>query len=330
MRNNSEKQVTQNRTFNFTFASAITTIAFPLLIEKQKNSDSPPVKVGQPKPKGLIVEKYELSNDFLKFFVAKGFPKKHWVSIKEIPVYEITSVESFGNELSIDWNGSFFGFIFKKKDESFSMLRDQLRGLLEGQRKNKKLSPQKNDLNSIISFSISIVDLSFNVLMGLSRKKISWDTLEGYIDSLGTNLSAKGQTMEPLSLDFGQFSGAIKKHAPKETSKEAINILKTIYSYFDSLKADNELNLEMQNAKTAILAYYALNDLIFAKFVGGGADEKENSALESALVSLADKSDFKVSFGDLNASMARLGLEGENQSIVEDTRAIFKGQLRLL
>jgi len=330
MRNNAEKQVTQSRTYNFTFAPAITTIAFPLLIEKQKNSDSATDKVSQPKPKGLTVEKYELSNDFLKFFVAKGFPKKHWVSIKEIPVCEITNVESFGNELSIEWNGSFYGFIFKEKDESFTMLRDKLRGLLEDQRKNKKINPQKNDLNSIISFSISIVDLSFNILMGLSRKKISWDTLEGYIDSLGTNLSTKGQTMEPLSLDFGQFSVAVKKHAPKETSKEAINILKTIYSYFDSLRADDELNLELQNAKTAILAYYALNDLIFAKFVGGGADEKENSALESALLSLADKSNVKVSFGDLNSSMARLNAEGENQDIVEDTRAIFKGQLKLL
>ncbi len=334
MRNNAEKQVTQNRTYNFTLAPAITTLVFPILIGGQKNADSATDKVGQPKPKELTVEKYELSNDLLKFFVAKGFPKKRWVSIKELPVYEITSVESFGNELSIGWNGSVYWFIFKKKDESFIMLRDRLRGLLEEQRKNieinKNANPRKKDLNSIINFSIGIVDLSFNVLMGLSRKKISWDILESYIDSLETNLSFRGQTMEPLSVDFGEFFAAIRKHAPKETSKEAINILKTIYSYFDSLKADNELNLELQNAKTAILAYYALNDLIFAKFVGGGADEKENSALESALLSLADKSKVKVSFGDLNAGIARLGVEGENQGIVEETRAIFKGQLGLL
>ena len=254
---------------------------------------------------------------FLKFFVAKGFPKKRWVSIKEIPVYEITSVESFGNELSISWNGSVYEFIFKKKNESFVMLRDQIRGLLEGQRKNieitEKANQRKNDLNSIINFSIDVVDLSFNILMGLSRKKISWDILEGYIGSLGTNLSFKGQTMEPLNVDFGDFIVAIKKQALKETSKEAFKILKTIYNYFDNLKAEDDLNIELQNAKTAMLAYYTLNDLMFAKFVGGDADEKENLALESALLSLADKSNIKVSFEELNTSIDRLGVEGENQ-----------------
>jgi hypothetical protein len=335
MRNNVEQQVTQNKNYNCTIAPAITTIAFPLLIGGQKNTDTTTDRPGPPKkPKGLLVEKYELSNDVLKFFVAKGFPKKRWVQIKEIPVYEITSVESFGNELSISWNSSIYEFIFKKRNESFVMLRDQIRGLLEGQRKNneitEKANQRKNNLNSLINSSIDIVDLSFNILMGLSRKKISWDILEGYIGSLETNLSFKEQTIEPLNMDFEDLFAAIKKQALKETSKEAFNILKTIYSYFDNLKAEDDLNLDLQNAKTALLAYYTLNDLMFAKFVGGDADDKENLALESALVSLADKSNIKVSFQELNTSIDRLGVEGENQGIVEDTRAIFKGQLRLL
>ena len=334
MTNNMEKQVEQNKTYNYAFVPAITTIAFPLLIGRTKNTYFATDKTDQPKPDKLMVEKYELTNDLLKFFVAKGFPRKQWVLIKEMPIYEITSIESFGNELRIVSNGSVCEFIFKEKNESFVMLRDQLRGLLEEKQKNIEIientNPRKNDLNSLISFSISIVDLSFNILMGLSRKKINWGILEGSIDSVKTNLSFKGQTIEPLNVDFGEFFAAIKKHAPKETSKEAINILKTIYSYFDSLKTDNELNKELQNAKTAILAYYALNDLILAKFVGGRTDETENSALESALLSLADKSNVKINFGELNASLARLSVEGENLSLVEDTRAIFKDQLRLL
>ena len=335
MRNNVEQQVIQNKNYNCTIAPAITTIAFPLLIGGRKNTDT---ATDRPSPlkksKGLLVEKYELSNDVLKFFVAKGFPKKRWVQIKEIPVYEITSIESFGNELSINWNGSVYEFIFKKRNESFVMLRDQIRGLLEGQRKNieitEKANQRKNDLNSLLNSSISIVDLSFNILMGLSRKKIRWDILEGHVSSLGTNLSFKGQTMEPLNVDFEDFIVAIKKQALKETSKEAFNILKTIYNYFENLKAEDDLNLDLQNAKTAMLAYYTLNDLMFAKFVGGDADDKENLALESALLSLADKSNIKVTFQELNASIERIGVEGENHGLVEDTRAIFKSQLRLL
>jgi len=335
MRNNEEKLVTQNINYNYAFAPAITTIAFPLLVERQKRTGSTIDKTGQPQElKRLLVEKYELSSDFLRFFVAKGFPKKRWVSIKDLPIYEITSVESFGNELNICWNDSFYGFIFKKKNESLVGLRDQIRDLLEGQRKkveiNEKPNPRKNDLKLIISFSIDIVDLSFNILMGLSRKKISWDSLERYVDSLGTNLAFKGQTMEPLNVNFGDFFVAIKKHSPKETSKEAIKILKIIYSYFDSSKADKDLNLELQNVKTAILAYYALNDLIFAKLVERVADEEENLALESALLSLAGKSNVKVNFGELKARIDRVGVEVENQVFVEDTRSIFKDQLKLL
>jgi hypothetical protein len=334
MRNNVE-QVAQNKNYKFKIVPVITTIALPLLILGQKNADATTHAPSPPKKnKGLLIEKYEFSNDVLKFFVSKGFPKKRWVQIKEIPVYEITSIESFGNELSISWNGSVYEFISKKKNESFVMLRDKIRGLLEGQQKTieitEKTNQRKNDLNSIINSSIDVVDLSFNILIGLSRKKISWDILEGYIGSLGTNLSFKGQIIEPLNLDFGDFIVAIKKQALKETSKEAFKILKAIYNYFDNLKAEDDLNLELQNAKTAMLAYYTLNDLMFAKFVGGDADNKENLALESALLSLADKSNIKVSFQELNTRIDRLDVEGENQGFVEDTRAIFKSQLRLL
>jgi len=334
MRNNVE-QVAQNKNHKFKIVPVITTIALPLLIWGQKNADATTHTPSPPqKNKGLLIEKYELSNDVLKFFVAKGFPKKRWVQIKEIPVYEITSIESFGNELSISWNGSVYKFIYKKKNESFVMLRDKIRGLLEGQQKTigitEKTNQRKNDLNSIINSSIDVVDLSFNILIGLSRKKISWDILEMYIDSLGTNLSFKGQIIEPLNLDFGDFIVAIKKQALKETPKEAFKILKAIYNYFDNLKAEDDLNLELQNAKTAMLAYFTLNDLMFAKFVGGDTCDKENLALESALLSLADKSNIKVSFQELNTGIDSLDVEGENQGLVEDIRAIFKSQLRLL
>jgi hypothetical protein len=335
MINKAEKKVVQNKTHKYTFAPAITTLAFPILMERRKNNDSEHDKSGQPsKLNRLVVEKYELSNDFLKFYVTKGFPKKRWASIKEIPVYEITSVECSGCDLRLSWKGSAYEFIFKEKNESFIMLCDQIRSLLEGQRKNieinEKTNPQKNDLKSIINFSIGIVDFSFNILMELSRRKISWDNLERYIDSLETNLAFKGQTMEPLNVAFGDFFAVIRKHAPKETSKEAIKILKTIYSYFDALKADENLNIELQNVKTAILAYYALNDLIFANLVDRTADEKENLALESALLSLADKSNFKVNFGELKARIDRVGVEEENQGFIEDARSIFKDQLKLL
>ena len=59
------------------------------------------------KPKGLAVTKFEFAANTVKFFVAKGFRKKRWVVVKEIPVYEITGIEHFGNELSVTWKGGY-------------------------------------------------------------------------------------------------------------------------------------------------------------------------------------------------------------------------------
>jgi len=53
------------------------------------------LKINKPNSKGLDITKYEISHNKIKFFYAKGFLKKRWVLIKEIPIQEISGVESF-------------------------------------------------------------------------------------------------------------------------------------------------------------------------------------------------------------------------------------------
>jgi hypothetical protein len=139
--------------------------------------------------------------------------------------------------------------------------------------------------------------------------------------------------MAPLNLDFAKVSAAIKRQVPKETSKETYNILKSIYEYFDGLKPDDDLkdaSLNFQNANAVILAYYTLNDLLLGKVIGEKDNKKESLALESVLLGLANESTVKVNFEELKVSMDRLDVEVENESVVEDTRAIFKEQLKQL
>jgi hypothetical protein len=117
------------------------------------------------KPKGLAVTKFELADNTVKFFIAKGFHKKRWVVVKEIPVYEITGIEHFGNELSVTWKGVTDSFFMKKNAESFGKLCDEVNIMLEEQRKtlenSEKASLRRNDLTGVINASIGIVDLSF-------------------------------------------------------------------------------------------------------------------------------------------------------------------------
>lgn len=339
MKNKANPQDIQPKNHHYSFTPLITTIAIPMLIGRRKKTETIQEKSPKPKPKakGLAVTKYEVSDNKVTFFAAKGVVKKRWVLIKEIPVYEITSIESFGNELSINWNGAVYSFVFKKKSESFGPLRDQIQGLLEEQKKtmesNEKVHLRKSDLTGVINASIGIVDLSFNILMGLHEKRVNWTRLESYADSLGNNLNFKGQTMAPSNLDFAKVSAAIKRQVPKEISKEAYNILKSIYGYFEGLKPDVDLkenNLNIQKAKAVILAYFTLNDLLFGKVIGEKDSQKESLALEGVLQGLANESNVKVNVEELNVSVDRFGVEGDSESVIEDTRAIFMEQLKQL
>ena len=90
--------------------------------------EDPPKK----KPKSIAVSKVEVSDDVAKFFVAKGFLKKKWIVVKEIPLHEIEHIEKFGNELSVTWKGVTDTFFTKKKIDVFSKLVGQVNGILEG------------------------------------------------------------------------------------------------------------------------------------------------------------------------------------------------------
>ena len=91
-----------------------------------EDQENPPKK----KQKGIQVAKVEVSDSTVKFFVAKGFPKKQWIVVKEIPVYEITHIENLGNQLSVTWKDVTDAFFTKEKTDLFSKLVGQVNGML--------------------------------------------------------------------------------------------------------------------------------------------------------------------------------------------------------
>jgi hypothetical protein len=327
----------QDNSVDYSFAPAITTIAFPLLFGRRKEktvAQETPKTKPKPKQKRLAVDKYELTEGAVKFFVAKGFPKKKWVILKEMPLKEITGVENSGNDLTVTWNGADYSFVLRKKSESFVSLRDQIQGLLKTQTKSvadtEKANGRKSDLAAAINASIGVVDVSFDVLMGLHEKRVNWVRLEGLVDGLGYGLKVDGLTVAPLNLDFANLSAAVKGQVPKETSKEAYAILKMIYMFFDGLKPDDDQKTDFQNAKDAILAYYTLNDLLFGKVIGDRDGEKESLALEGFLAGLVYESNGKDSFEELKAGLDRFVGQVEDGVVVGDVRSIFRAQLKLL
>jgi hypothetical protein len=226
-------------------------------------------------------------------------------------------------------------FVFKKKTESFSALRDQIQGLQKTEQKNVK-STEKTDVKKtefviVLTGSMGIVDLSFDILMGLHEKRVNWVRIESYVEKLVDGWSFTGQTLPSLNLDFTKVSSAINRQVPKETSKEVYTILKSIYEYFEGLKPDGEAKdagPSVQRVKAAVLAYYLLNDLLFGRVVGDNDSEEESLELDDVLLGLASESNVKVSFEELMVFVDEFSVEADSERFVEDTRSIFKEQLK--
>jgi hypothetical protein len=285
----------------------------------------------------FAISDYDLSNGNLRFFDKKGLLKKQMMLIKEIPVYEITNVESYWNELSVTWNGATNLFFRKDSFESFSDLREKILVMLEEHRKNLEFDERANlrkaDLMSIIHVSIEIVDLAFDILISLHQKRINWKRLDDYPYNFKDNLNLHLQTMDPLMLDFSKIVSAIKRQVPKETSEEVYRVLKSIYEFFESLKTEfdlKEAHPNFQDSMNIVIAYYTLNDLLLGKVVEEKDNKKEIHQLESILQLLANNTKFNTDPEAIKAIISIVIPENNLEGFVEDTRAIFKQQLTQL
>jgi hypothetical protein len=292
------------------------------------------VQENSQKPKGIPVTKFEVTDDTARFFAVKGFLKKQWAVVKEIPVYEMTGIEIFRNELGVTWKGVTYTFSVNEKTDSLGKFRDKVNGMLEEHRKllerNEKAALRRNELLGVINASIATIDLSFDVLMGLQEKRINWQRLEGYSDGFGEHLNFTGQSMPPLNIDFSKVFSAIKRQIPRETSEEAYNVLESVYGYFNGLNLDDDIKEivpNFQSAKAVILAYFLSNDILLGIVVGDDENKEEKSQLETVLLNLANTSKFEVNVDELNRMMDKAGLEIDIKSAIKDSRGIFKEQL---
>ena len=308
-----------------------------LFVWRRKGEKQPvnsTVQENSQKPKGIPVTKLEVTDATARFFAAKGFLKKRWTVVKEIPVYEMTAIEIFRNELGVTWKGVIYTFSVNEKTDSLSKFHDKVNGMLEEHHKllerNEKATLRRNELLGVINASIGIIDSSFDILTGLQEKRINWQRLEGYSNGFGEHLNFTGQSMPPLNIDFSKVVSAIKRQIPRETSEEAYDVLQMVYGYFNGLNLDDDIKEiipNFQSAKAVVLAYFLSNDILLGTVVGDDENKEEKSQLKTVLLNLANTSKFKVNVDELERIMDKTGLEIDTKSAIEDSRGIFKEQL---
>ena len=208
-------------------------------------------------------------------------------------------------------------------------------GMFEEQSKSiwddKQVDLRRTELLELIKVSIGLIELPFDILIGLQETRINWVQFEKYFEDFGMNLNFTLQTMPPLNLDFLKISSAISSQNPQKTSTEAYNTLKTIFEYFNNLPADDDIKESVpnfQSAKAIILAYYTLNDLLLGKLVGDKENKKESYQLENNLGILANNTSFKVNIEELILDIEKVTPENDLETVIDNIRGLFKEQLK--
>jgi hypothetical protein len=332
-------QAAQFKQATYTHNPTTSMPAATLLLFGRKKKEANPTSTAtqeapQSKPKkhtGQKVAKAEIAEDKLRFYAEKGLFKKRWVVVKEFPVAEVSEAESSENWLRLKYNGVDYTFLLKRKNDSFNELFVQLQAALEEFKKvrerKERAEVRKKDLLAALNTVFPTIDASFDVLMGLHKKRVDWTQIEGYTQTWGLPLNFQAQTLPPLDLDYSKVAAAIKAQVAKETAKETLNLLKTVHAYFTALKPEDDIAEAAPNfeqTKAIILAYYTLNDLFLARVVNDPDIAPAVAYLEANLKSLSDATLFKVDMSELMATVDAAGTLGN----AGDARTLFSEKLK--
>ena len=274
----------------------------------------------------------EFVDNTIKFRSEKGYFRNRKAVIRNISVTAVESIKQVGQELTVTWNGATDVFVIEesalaeKISAKANECLDEQRRILQ----NEELV--QSEVAKTLGVAMEIVDSLFDVLRSL-QKRIDWKQLEGHTKhAQETGQKLVNQVIESPNLDFSKLLLAVEENLPKGTSKETYGLLKTLYEYFIVLASKNQLSEEIhpnfKEAKTTILAYYTLNDIILSITVGEEDNQKEITQLVALLESLPNAADLKINISELEAVVNKLGSEKEKKDFIKESRMVFKQLVR--
>ncbi len=270
----------------------------------------------------------ELVDNTIRFRTEKGYLRNRKEIIKVISVTDVENIKQAGSQLSVTWKGITEVFVIEEPALA-EKISEKVNVILEEQRKilrNKEF--MQSEIAKIVRVALEIVDSLFDVLRSL-QKRIDWLQLESYSKlSEETGKRLMNQTIGSVNLDFSRLLLAVEKHLPKETSKETYDILRTLYEHFCLLASKNQIPDEAysnyKDAKTTILAYYILNDIILSITVGEKDNQREINQLMMFLEDLPNTTDLRINISELKGIINKLGTAKENEDFVEESRMLFR------
>ena len=312
------------------FAGAIACI-FILIIIKRRKPRLPELIFPEISVKAVQKDNghgtFELTENTIRFYPKKSLFRKSQENIGEITIVDIDSLSQTGNQINI---------ISKSKKETFEFKKSLTTSIYDNINKawiNQKRPPEETNLNhqqiglaKTFKVVTNIVDSLFDVLVSLNGR-IDWSYTESCAKRFENAASSvQGQVLLETNPKFERLSSSIRKRQVEESSKEIHLALELLYKnvFGASLEntATNKLLPKDDLFKTAILAYYTLNDILLAKVVGDEGSIKESGELAIILNHLA-----KTANRDIDANVI---LHSVNKQIENKTQIAFSESRKLL
>jgi hypothetical protein len=223
-------------------------------------------------------------------------------------------------------------------EEKAEEVKEELRGEVEEAEETEETPPQRQPqeapklfaVGKVVGAALGVADSLFDVLRCL-QGRVDWSQVESSLKR--SEESAEYFAEEELctvNLDFKALSSAVKLRRAGEVGKEAFGVLKSMFEYFAGLNVTAErlqkTHPSCEDARKMVLADYTLNDLIFGVVVGDEVAE-EGGALGEVLEGLSKDTGLTVDIDAVKAVVRRLAAEKAAESVVQESRLLFREQL---
>jgi len=284
---------------------------------------------------GLGSGTLEFIDNTIKFHIEKGRLRKRKELVREIPMADIEGMDRVGKEISITWKGITDIFVIEETESAGAIFKMIPKASREQKKvfEDKEVAKQKrNEISKTVSITMNIADSLFDILRSL-HGWVDWNRVEGFLKRSEENVGiVTDQEMGILELDFKKLSLAIEERLPEEISKEAYDLLRLLHDYFSGLISENdslkEIHPNYSDARTAIQAYYLLNDIVLGTIVGDDEIGKEHNELLMTLENLSRGTGLKINIDAIKDVIAKLSVEKGKESVIERSRAMFRQQLK--
>ena len=186
------------------------------------------------------------------------------------------------------------------------------------------------EFSMIFNDFADVADPLFDLLIGLNGK-VNWGDVEISLKRCKLATSNFSRTkISTENLNFQNLSLAIKSHALKGASQEALSIMNHVFENVSALGVEANFSEELQSnygaLKSSISAYFMLNDVLLGQIVGDREIGKERSELVNVLKGFLGTADINPENDLFAETIDELGQEKIVTKVAE-SRSLLRKQL---